>query len=192
METFSISLSDLKFVFLLASLSFIVAMLWTPIFTDFLFKNKLGKRIRQTSYDSKSAPIFYNLHKGKESTPTMGGLLIWITAAIITLLLNLERAGTWLPLFVLISTGLIGAADDIMNIYGIGPHNGGMRFFHRLLLYAFVALIGAWWFYTKLGFSIFHIPAIGNVDLGILYIPLFVLVLVFTAFSANQRDGLDG
>jgi phospho-N-acetylmuramoyl-pentapeptide-transferase len=191
-ETFSINLSDLKFVFLLTSLSFAVSMLWTPLFTDFLFKNRLGKRIRQTSYDSQSAPIFYNLHKGKEHTPTMGGLLIWITVGIITLLLNLERAGTWLPLFVFVSTGVIGAIDDLMNINGLGPHNGGLQFRIRLLLYTLVALIGAWWFYSKLGFSVFSVPGLGSFDLGPWYILLFVLVLVWTAFSANQTDGLDG
>lgn len=193
METLSINLSDLKFVFLLTALSFVVAMLWTPIFTDFLFKNRLGKRIRQTTFDvNESAPIFYKLHKGKENTPTMGGLLIWVTAAVITIVLNLDRAGTWLPLFVITATGIIGAVDDLMNINGIGAHNGGLRFTHRLILYAVVALIGAWWFYFKLGFSVFHVPGYGNIDLGLFYIPLFVLVLVWTAFSANQADGLDG
>src|SRR4051812_34502804 len=112
METLPINLTDIKYVSLLTSLSFIVAMLWTPLFTDFLFKNRLGKRIRQHTFDDKeAAPIFYNLHKNKEHTPTMGGLLIWVTAAIITLVLNLDRAGTWLPLFVIVATGVIGAID---------------------------------------------------------------------------------
>src|SRR3989344_9605929 len=102
METFSINPADLKFVFLLAGLAFTVAMLWTPLFTDFLFKHRLGKKIRRTTFDShEKAPIFYSLHKGKENTPTMGGLLIWITVGIVTLLLNLDRSETWLPLFVL-------------------------------------------------------------------------------------------
>lgn len=192
MEVFSINFGDLNFVFLLTSLSFVVAMLCTPLLTDFLFKNRLGKRIRQTAYDSKAAPIFYNLHKGKENTPTMGGLLIWITAAVITLVLNLERAGTWLPLFVLVATGIIGAVDDLLNIYGIGPHNGGLQFRIRLLLFTGVAVAGAWWFYSKLGFSIFHVPGIGNLDLGVWYIPFFIITLVWTAFSTNQTDGLDG
>ncbi len=192
METFSINLRDLNFVFLLTSLSFVVALLWTPMFTDFLFKNRLGKRIRKTGFDAKSAPIFYSLHKGKENTPTMGGLLIWITVAIITLVFNLNRAGTWLPLFVLVATGIIGAIDDLMNINGVGPHNGGLQFRVRLFLYTIIALVGAWWFYSKLGFSLFHIPGYGNIDLGWWYVPLFVVVLVWTSFSANQTDGLDG
>ena len=193
METLFINISDFKFVFLLTGLGFIVAMLWTPIFTDFLFKNRLGKQIRQLGYDEKTtAPIYYSLHKNKANTPTMGGLLIWTTVAVITLHLNLERAATWLPLFVLVSTGIIGADDDLMNIQGIGSSNGGLKFSYRLILYTVIALVGAWWFYSKLGFSIFHIPGIGNVDLGIWYIPLFVAVLVWTAFSSNQTDGLDG
>lgn len=193
MQTFSIDPSDLKFVFLLSGLTFVVAMLWTPLFTDFLFKNRLGKKIRQTTFDSsEKAPIFYGLHKGKENTPTMGGLLIWITVAIVTLLLNLNRAETWLPLFVLVATGIIGAIDDLMNINGIGAHNGGMQFKVRLVLYTIIAMVGAYWFYSKLGFSIFHIPGIGNLDLGLWYIPLFILVLIWTSFSANQTDGLDG
>lgn len=193
METFSINLADLKFVFLLAGLTFVIAMLWTPLFTDFLFKNRLGKKIRQTTFDAKErAPIFYSLHKGKENTPTMGGLLIWLTAAVVTLLLNLNRAQTWLPLFVLVATGVIGAIDDLLNIYGIGAHRGGLQFRLRLGLYTVIALLGAYWFYSKLGFSIFHIPGVGNIDLGLWYIPLFIAVLIWTSFSANQTDGLDG
>ncbi|MEK7202492.1 MAG: phospho-N-acetylmuramoyl-pentapeptide-transferase [Patescibacteria group bacterium] len=178
--------------FWLATLSFLVAILWTPLFTDFLYKNRLGKKIRQTGFDEKSAPIFYSLHKHKENTPTMGGLLIWITVAVITLVMNLSQARTWLPLFVLVATGLVGAADDLMNIYGIGPNRGGLRFRWKLILYAVIALIGAWWFYSKLGWNVISIPGLGQMEIGAWYIPLFVGVLVFTTFSANETDGLDG
>jgi len=178
--------------FWLATLSFLVAILWTPLFTDFLYKNRLGKKIRQTGFDEKSAPIFYSLHKHKENTPTMGGLLIWITVAVITLVMNLNQARTWLPLFVLVATGLVGAADDLMNIYGIGPNRGGLRFRWKLILYAIIALIGAWWFYSKLGWNVISIPGLGQMEIGAWYIPLFVIVLVFTTFSANETDGLDG
>jgi phospho-N-acetylmuramoyl-pentapeptide-transferase len=178
--------------FWLATLAFLVAILWTPLFTDFLYKNRLGKRIRQTGFDEKKAPIFYSLHKHKENTPTMGGLLVWITAAVITILMNLDRGQTWLPLFTLVSTGLVGAADDLMNIFGIGPNAGGLRFRWKLILYTLIALVGAWWFFFKLDFSIIAVPWVGQFDIGFWYIPVFVLVLVFTTFSANETDGLDG
>jgi len=178
--------------FWLTTLSFLVAILWTPLFTDFLYKNRLGKKIRQTGFDEKAAPIFYSLHKHKENTPTMGGLLIWITVAVITLAMNLNQARTWLPLFVLVTTGIVGAVDDLMNINGIGPNRGGLRFRWKLVLYALIALAGAWWFYYKLGWNVMTIPGLGQLEIGIWYIPLFVSVLVFTTFSANETDGLDG
>lgn len=178
--------------FWLASLSFLVAILWTPLFTDFLYKNRLGKRIRQTAFDEKKAPIFYALHKHKENTPVMGGLLIWITTMVVTLPMNLTRAQTWLPLFALVATGLVGAADDLMNVYGVGPNRGGLRFRWKLLLYALIAIVGAWWFYYKLGWNVLTVPGIGQLEIGAWYIPLFILVIVFTTFSANETDGLDG
>ncbi|MBI4948490.1 phospho-N-acetylmuramoyl-pentapeptide-transferase [Candidatus Berkelbacteria bacterium] len=192
MSIFEASEFALAKTFWLASLSFLVAILWTPLFTDFLYKNKLGKRIRQTSFDAKKAPIFYSLHKHKENTPTMGGLLIWITTAVITLLMNLTRTQTWLPLFALVSTGVVGALDDLFNIYGIGPNRGGFRFRSKLFIYVAIAAVGAWWFYSKLGWNVLLVPGIGQVDIGAWYIPLFIAVIVFTTFSANETDGLDG
>jgi phospho-N-acetylmuramoyl-pentapeptide-transferase len=174
------------------SFSFVVGILLTPLFTDFLYRNKLGKKIRHTDYAGEAAPIYKRLHKAKENTPTMGGLLIWIPTAIITLVFNLSRSGTWLPLFALVGTGIIGAVDDMMNIRGIGPNRGGLRFRYKLILYTVVAAVGAWWFFSKLGWSILHIPFVGNVEIGWWYIPVFIITLVFFAFSVNETDGLDG
>lgn len=192
MERFDVANKSLTEIFLLAALAFVLAMLWTPFLTNFLYKNKFGKRIRTTSFDNQKAPIFYSLHKGKENTPVMGGLLIWVTAAVITLALNRNRSETYLPLAALIGSGIIGAVDDIYNSKGIGPHRGGLRFGMRFFLYTLVAAIGAWWFYAKLGWNMFHIPGVGNFAIGWWYIPLFIVVLVTTAFAANQTDGLDG
>jgi len=192
MEQIQIYLPSLAKIFWLTALSFIIAIIWTPLFTDFLYRNKLGKRIRKTGYDEKNAPIFYSLHKDKANTPTMGGLLIWVTTAIITLLFNLSRAGTWLPLFALVATGAIGAIDDLANIRGRGPNNGGLRFRYKFLIYLAIAIVGAWWFYFKLGWDVFHFPGIGDYSLGLWYIPLFIGVIVFFAFAVNETDGLDG
>jgi len=197
-EQFDISTSGLLKVFLLMFLSFILAMIWTPVLTGLLYKYKMGKKIRQTGFDESKAPIFNRLHKGKENTPTMGGLLIWITVFVVTLFINLNRAQTYLPLFVLVATGIIGALDDVLNIRGVGPNGGGLRFRSKFILYLIIGLIGAWWFYYKLGWNAIHIPGgnlVGlpfNVELGWWYIPLFVSVVVGTAFASNQTDGLDG
>ena len=198
METIILDTNSLAKVFLMTGIAFILGVLLTPAFTNFLYKNRLGKRIRKTGFDESKAPIFYKLHRGKENTPTMGGLLIWVVVAILTLVLNLDRAETFLPLFTLVAVGVVGAIDDLMNVRGEGTKSGGLRFRTKFIIYSTLALIGAWWFYSKLGWSAIHIPGGNvfglpyNINLGWWYIPLFWFVLVATAFSANQTDGLDG
>ncbi len=185
METFSFSVASLIKVSLLTFISFILAMLWTPLLTNLLYKYKLGKKIHK-----ESAPIFNALHKEKENTPSMGGLLVWVTTAVITLLFNLSREATYLPLFTLIVTGLLGLFDDLTNVFG----KEGMRARHKLFWQILIAAIGAFWFYSKLdwGSKGIHIPGIGDYAIGIWYIPLFIFVIVSTMNAVNITDGLDG
>jgi phospho-N-acetylmuramoyl-pentapeptide-transferase len=186
-----------------AALAFIVAMAWTPGLSHFLYKYRLGKQIR-----TEGAPIFSQLHKKKEGTPTMGGILIWGTTLILTLLfwwlakmfpdtifekLNfLSRGQTLLPLGALIASALVGLCDDLLGVLRIGPRGGGLRMRHRLLIYTAIAAFGVWWFFWKLEWDLIHIPFVGDFNIGWWYIPLFVFILVATAFSVNETDGLDG
>lgn len=188
MEFITLGRYDLMKIFWLGLTAFLVAVFWTPALTNFLYKHKFGKKIR----DAKSAPIMSKLHAKKAGTPNMGGVLIWVTAAVLTVIFNLERSATWLPLFCLVATGIVGAVDDIWNVRGIGEKGGGLSFKQKLPLYVGIAAVGAWWFYSKLGWNSIHIPAVGDFILGGWYIPLFILVLVWTSFAANVTDGLDG
>ncbi len=194
MEAIILNTDALVRIFGLTVLTFATCMLLTPAFTTFLYRNRLGKKIRQTDFNEKAAPVFYKLHQHKANTPTMGGLLVWITTALVTLLFNFSRQATWLPLFVLVATGIIGAVDDLYNIKGIGPNNGGLRFRHKLVIYTIIALVGAIYFAYKLEWIYrgIHIPGIGDYALGLWYIPIFIVVLVGMSFSVNQTDGLDG
>jgi len=63
---------------------------------------------------------------------------------------------------------------------------------HRLLIYTLIALFGAWWFYFKLDWDLVRVPFLGTFSLGWWFIPFFVFVIVATAFSVNEADGLDG
>ena len=191
-------------VFATLAISFAVAIVFTPALTYFLYKYKIGKQIRS----DKNTPVFISLHKKKEGTPTMGGLLIWIVVTILAVLfwflstftnsavlknMNfLDRAQTFLPIGTLVLAGLVGALDDIMGVFKVGPKGGGLGIKERILLYTFVAVIGAYWFYFKLDWDMVHIPAVGDFFIGIWYIPLFVFIIVATSFSLNETDGLDG
>lgn len=197
MENFFI----IKILFL-TTLSAGVAILWTPALTHFLYKYKLGKSIRNNG----TTPIFTKLHKDKEGTPTMGGLIIWVTVLVLALAffyaakfvnfdffqqMNfLTRSQTLLPLGCLVAAALVGLIDDILDIRGKGK--GGMRVRQRLIIYTLIAIVGALWFYYKLDWDLLHIPFVGNWQVGLWYIPIFVFVIVATAFSVNQIDGLDG
>ena len=191
-------------VFAILTVSFVVAMMATPLLTHFLYKYKIGKQIR----DDGSSPVFSALHKKKAGTPTMGGLLIWIIVPLLAIFfwflssvidnpaissMNfLDRAHTYLPLGILVLAGLVGALDDIMGVFKIGPKGGGLGIKERIFLYTFVAMVGAYWFYFKLGWDMVHIPAIGDFFIGLWYIPLFIFIIVATSFSLNETDGLDG
>lgn len=186
----------------LSAFSFVVAMALTPVLMKFLYKYNIGKQIR-----SEGAPIFNSLHQKKEGTPTMGGILIWLTTAIIALglwLLSIifdrffgylnfvNRTQTYLPLFSLIMAALIGFADDLLGVFKIGPKGGGLRMSHKLIVFAIIALIGALWFYFKLDWNSIRIPLLGDISLGFWYIFVFMFVIIATAFSSNETDGLDG
>ncbi|MEK7453029.1 MAG: phospho-N-acetylmuramoyl-pentapeptide-transferase [Patescibacteria group bacterium] len=187
-----------------AAISFIFAILATPSLTHFLYKYKLGKQIRS----AESAPVFAKLHIKKEGTPTMGGMLVWGTVLILSLTflilsqifpntiferLNfLTRGQTYLTLGVLVLAAVVGLADDLFGIFKIGPKGGGLNMKHRIMLYIAVAIVGAWWFFFKLGWDVFHIPFLGDFSIGFWYIPIFIFIIVATSFSVNETDGLDG
>ena len=187
----------------LGAVSFIVAMLLTPFVTNLLYRYKLGKQIQ------KDAPVFQKLHQKKSGTPTMGGVLIWGTTLIVSLVfwglaslfdsndffnnLNfLTRSETLLPLGVLVFSAIVGLADDLMGVLKLGPRGDGIEIKIKLLLYALIAIGGAWWFYAKLDWDLFYVPFVGAFNIGVWYIPVFIFVIVATSFSTNETDGLDG
>jgi phospho-N-acetylmuramoyl-pentapeptide-transferase len=101
-----------------------------------------------------------------------------------------SRPETLLPLAILIFSALVGLADDWLDIREKGK--GGLRMKHRLLIYMVIAALGAAWFYFKLDWTTLHIPFWKNLEIGAWYIPFFIFVIVATAFSVNETDGLDG
>ena len=192
-------------ILLLSAAAFIVAILGTPLLTSVLYKYKLGKIIRNNG----KTPLFSKLHAHKSGTPTMGGVLIWVTLLVFIILFNylgdifnsdmirnlnfLSRSETLLPLGVLIATALVGLVDDWLDVRGKGARGGGgLSVKHRLLVYTGIALIGAFWFYFKLDWTVFHVPFFGSFEIGKWYIPVFVTIIVSTSFSVNETDGLDG
>jgi phospho-N-acetylmuramoyl-pentapeptide-transferase len=104
----------------------------------------------------------------------------------------IDRAQTFLPLAAFFIAAGLGLFDDIMGVLKIGDKGGGLKVSHKMFIYLVLSLIGAWWFFSKLGWKELHIPFAGNFDIGIWYIPIFIFIIIASAFSANETDGLDG
>lgn len=190
-------------VFVVATLGFAVALLFTPFWSKFLAKFKLDKQLRS----EETAPVFAKLHKGKEGTPTMGGVIIWGSVIILVVILstlarffpntifgnlNFMSRETVLPLGILVLSGILGAVDDMLGILRKGVNGGGLRMRIKIVLYVLIAVVGAGWFYDKLDRDFINIPFLGDYTVGLWYIPIFIFIIFATAFSANEADGLDG
>lgn len=193
--------------------SFCLAFYLTPIWTHFLYKYKIGIRIKECGVSGDKLTVVSSLHAGKAGTPTMGGVLVWFSVGILALYSHfvfpavaeffgmnfiarldfLSRSQVWLPLFALVAGGCLGLLDDWMSVRGCGTNKGGgMRFLIRFWWLIAIAGAGAWWFYEKLGWDQIHIPAMGDFSIGWWYIPVFIFVILFAAISSNETDGLDG
>ena len=147
-----------------AVLAFALAMIVTPIYTHLAFKYKWWKQMRTDAIDGQKAPIYAKLHaaKHKRNIPTMGGLMMIIPVALVTILSNLSRSQTLLPLTVLLAAGIVGLFDDWLNIRSGGLGIAGMRGKIKFSLILGIAVVGAWYFFAKLGYSSIHVPAVGD------------------------------
>lgn len=185
---------ELVKVFALSVGAFLLAMALTPIYTYLAYRYKFWKKPRTTSTTGELLQVFSKLHKSKLSRniPTMAGLVTIIAIATITLVFNLDRQQTWLPLAALIGGGVIGLIDDIINIRGTGQGVSGLRSSLKFMMLVVVATVAGWFFFSRLGYTDVHVPFLGAIEIGWLIIPLFVLVVVSTGNAVNISDGLDG
>ena len=109
-------------IFLFGFLSFVVAMLLTPLYTAMAYKGKWWKQARTTAITGEDAKIYHKLHAAKHARhiPTMAGAIFVVATVIVTVSGNLVRSETWLPLAAMAGAGVIGLLDDLINIRGDG------------------------------------------------------------------------
>jgi phospho-N-acetylmuramoyl-pentapeptide-transferase len=130
-------------------------------------------------------------HLLKQGTPTMGGLLILMATTIATLLwADLTNAFIWLALLVTLGYGLIGWRDDYLKLIRHDPKglSGRWKLLMQLLI-GTAAGIGLM-LLTK---PIVDIPFLNiQWDLGWMYLPFVIFVLIGASNAVNLTDGLDG
>ncbi len=131
----------------------------------------------------------------KAGTPTMGGVLILGALMTSTLLwARLDGGFIWMILFVTLAFGLIGFTDDYQKV--TKHTHAGISGRTRLAIgFAIAAVAGVWaaWLHPESLTNQLAIPVVsGLVNLGLLFVPFAMLVIVGSANAVNLTDGLDG
>ena len=188
---------ELPFALTLGAITFLLVAIWGGPFVEILRRLRVGKQIRDTGPQS---------HMVKMGTPTMGGILIVVPVVLITLGLNLARlvqedltgSSILLPLFVLLSFGLLGAIDDIEGIRGMRERGEGIsakaKFAAQFVLAILVAGVMA---FLEGGFQNangVYLPLFEDFIAihPLLWVPIAMFIIVGSSNAINFTDGLDG
>lgn len=192
METIAELSDHASWVMILSLISFCLAMILTPVYTHFAYKYKWWKKRDRTQSTTGETLSVIASQRIKRVIPRMAGLIMVITISIVTIILNLDRGQTWLPLAALICGGAVGLLDDIIYVSGRGGAVVGLGARLKFSMITVVAAAAALFFYFKLGYTSVYIPLYGDLTIGWLLIPLFILVVVSTSNAVNISDGMDG
>lgn len=162
----------------------IISIIVGPWFIGFLKRLKFGQYIQE---DVKA-------HLEKAGTPTMGGLLIAFSLGVSVLLwADLTNPYVWLCILVFFGFGAVGFLDDYLKI--LRKNNKGLSAKSKFLGQVLVAVIVMGILFTLPAYSTkLSVPFFKNFtpDLGWLYLPFAVFVMVGTSNGVNLTDGLDG
>ena len=153
---------------------------------EFLRKLKVGQSIREDGPQT---------HLLKSGTPTMGGLFI-ILSVVISMLFwgDLQNKNIWIVMGAFLGFGAIGFIDDFLKVR---RHNSeGLPAWIKLILQFSVAVVIVLILYfsgedftTELYIPFFKSPV---VDMGWVWIPFAILLVVGESNAVNFSDGLDG
>jgi phospho-N-acetylmuramoyl-pentapeptide-transferase len=176
----------------LSGLSFMLAIIWGGPLLRVLRYFRIGKLIRFEGPDR---------HITKMGTPTMGGVMIVLPIALVTILLNaasilgvasLIGRSMVVPLTAMLGYALLGAVDDWEGVRG--PRRGlGMRARTKFVIQVLFAVAIAIALRYLLDVPQLIWPGVHTeIDLGYFYVPMAVLIIVGMSNAVNFTDGLDG
>ncbi|MDR0684058.1 MAG: phospho-N-acetylmuramoyl-pentapeptide-transferase [Spirochaetaceae bacterium] len=160
----------------------------------FLFGAPIIERLKRFNIGQPVRDDGPATHLKKDGTPAMGGLLIIISVLISMLLwMDLDNSKVWLTLGAFILFAAIGFADDFLKIK---RHDArGLPARVKLILQFLAALGIALYLYRYEKIStVLYLPFFKNpvIDMGVLWIPFAVLLMVGESNAVNLSDGLDG
>lgn len=163
-------------------ISFGSSLIIGPIMIPALRRLKFGQSVRGDGPKS---------HLRKQGTPTMGGVMFFFSITLGVIFLT-KGMLTYLLLLATLGFGLIGFADDYIKI--IKHRSLGLKPMQKIVGQLGISLLVAYLAVFKLGISTaLVVPYFGmTIELGWVYIPFIIFVLVGTTNAVNLTDGLDG
>jgi phospho-N-acetylmuramoyl-pentapeptide-transferase len=165
--------------------AFLVVFVLTPPLIRKLQEIRLGQTVRDDGPGS---------HLAKTGTPTMGGILVLFALVLSTLLwADVTNLYVWLVVMAAIGFGIVGFADDYLKF--IRQKSKGLTALQKIVSQGVVAVGIGVFFYNLPAYSTeLSVPFFKNFrpDLGLLYIPFAILVIVGSSNAVNLTDGLDG
>ncbi|HOX32271.1 MAG TPA: phospho-N-acetylmuramoyl-pentapeptide-transferase [Spirochaetales bacterium] len=167
----------------------------TALLIAFLFGPPIIERLRVMKFGQSVRTDGPESHLAKSGTPTMGGLLIIVAVAVSVLLwADLKNFYVWIALASLLGFGLIGLVDDWLKIKRRNSEGvpAWAKFWAQVLVASAAALV----IHslgkpetTKLYVPFFKYPVL---DLGVAWVPIAVVYVVYWSNAVNLADGLDG
>lgn len=174
-------------------LSFFLVALLGPVMIPFLKRIKAGQSIREEGPES---------HLAKAGTPTIGGIIIIIGTIIAALIIGGSSREMWILIFSLTAFGVIGFIDDFIKV--VLKRNLGLRAYQKIVMQFLAALLVVLFHLQTSGSTFVLLPFVKEsievggfiipeyLDLGAVYIPFMIFVIIGTVNSVNLTDGLDG
>jgi phospho-N-acetylmuramoyl-pentapeptide-transferase len=172
----------------LGTISFLLAVIWGGPLIRLLQGLRIGKQIRIEEPTN---------HQVKMGTPTMGGLMMLVPVLVITGVLNLANLlglnligrSVLVPMGVMVAYGTLGAIDDLTGVRRVST---GMLARYKFLWQMIFAAITALALHFVLDLRSVAVPGIPEkIDIGVWYVPVAMLIIVFTSNAVNLADGLD-
>lgn len=201
--------APMPFALGLASVAFLLTVVWGRPLINLLQRRRIGKQIRIEGPNS---------HRTKLGTPTMGGVLFLVPVFLITLVLNganflsgvewgkailrvfnfaegspLIGKSILAPMLVLVGFGVLGARDDWAGIFGRRNDGQGLIARVKASYQTILALLTSLGLYFFLDLRSVAVPGVAEkINLGIIYIPIATFIIVGVSNAVNLTDGLDG
>ncbi len=157
-----------------------------PCIIAWLRRLKVGQAIRLDGPET---------HLKKAGTPTMGGVLIILSLVISTVFWqDLHNWKIWLITGTLVALGALGFLDDYLKV--TKRNSDGLPAWAKLAGQFAVAIAAALILYCTRNeeTTMLYLPFFKNpvCDMGVLWIPFAVLLIVGESNAVNLSDGLDG